>query len=44
VTKIHARIPKNLQGSAFHCPAYIEKLSHFKHEYYSKNEKVLIFR
>ena len=29
--EIHARIPNDLKGSAFHCPAYIKKLSHEKH-------------
>ena len=29
--KVHARVPCNLNGSAFHCPYYIKKLSHEKH-------------
>ena len=33
---IQARVPTNLQGSAFHCPAYIKKLSHEKHLFYKR--------
>jgi len=29
--KVHARVPCDLKGSAFHCPYYIKKLSHEKH-------------
>jgi len=29
--KVHARVPCDLKGSAFHCPYYIKKLSHKKH-------------
>ena len=29
--KVHARVPSDLKGSAFHCPYYIKKLSHEKH-------------
>ena len=29
--KVHARVPCDFKGSAFHCPYYIKKLSHEKH-------------
>ena len=29
--KVHARVPCDIKGSAFHCPYYIKKLSHEKH-------------
>ena len=29
--KVHARVPCDLKGSAFHCPYYIKKHSHEKH-------------
>ena len=33
---IGARIPSKLEGSPFHCPFYIKKLSHLKHTWYKK--------
>jgi len=37
--KVHARVPCNLKGSAFHCPYYIKKLSHEKHIAFYKIKK-----
>ena len=34
--EINARIPSDLEGSSFHCPHYIKKLSHLKHNYFKK--------
>jgi len=34
--EIHARVPTDHQGSAFHCPGFIKQLSHAKHSIYYK--------
>ena len=37
--EIQAIVPTDLEGSAFHCPAYIKKLSHEKHIAYRNIKK-----
>jgi len=37
--KVHARVPSDLKGLAFHCPYYIKKLSHEKHIAFYKIKK-----
>ena len=37
--EIQAIVPTDLEGSAFHCPAYFKKLSHEKHIVYHKIKK-----
>jgi len=37
--EIQAIVPTDLEGSAFHCPAYIKKLFHEKHLVYHKIKK-----
>ena len=40
--EIQAIVPTDLEGSAFHCPAYIKKLSHEKHLVYHKIKKFVL--